>query len=259
MSDLNDAIDLGFNPYESPKTTAMQGQRGIKPNAVYRSARLRGLWAISLLAVMILLDIAGLYNDAAQYHVLDRASQGLPVDMASAQAANARYNATVLATLATYIFASVPFLMWMFRAYQNLPALGAAHLDHTPGMAVGWWFVPIANLVKPYTAMAEIWCNSDPKGIGEFARRGSLALVNVWWASYLLRNIGGYVLRLQSTDAIRRQSLPDLMSVTAADMVFHVVSIVAAALAILVIQRINAMQDERIDAIHNAVPVAEVV
>ena len=30
-------------------------------------------------------------------------------------------------------------------------------MEDSPGWAVGWYFVPIANLWKPYQAMKEIW------------------------------------------------------------------------------------------------------
>jgi heme/copper-type cytochrome/quinol oxidase subunit 2 len=48
--------------------------------------------------------------------------------------------------IATIVF----FLIWEYRAYKNLSALNAQNLEHSPGWAVGWWFIPFANLVKPF-------------------------------------------------------------------------------------------------------------
>ena len=39
---------------------------------------------------------------------------------------------------------------------------GAGGLRYTPGWAVGWLFVPFANLVVPYFVFTEIWRNSIP-------------------------------------------------------------------------------------------------
>ena len=48
-------------------------------------------------------------------------------------------------------------LMWIHRANYNAHQLGAAEMKFTPGWAIGWYFIPIAMLWKPYQAMKEIW------------------------------------------------------------------------------------------------------
>ena len=54
------------------------------------------------------------------------------------------------------------FCVWIRRANVNADALVASGMEFTPGWAVGWFFVPFANLYKPYQAMAEIYRASDP-------------------------------------------------------------------------------------------------
>src|SRR5688572_5676802 len=36
--------------------------------------------------------------------------------------------------------------MWIYRAHANLSDAGVDGLEFTPGWAVGWYFIPIANL-----------------------------------------------------------------------------------------------------------------
>jgi hypothetical protein len=48
------------------------------------------------------------------------------------------------------------------RAYRNLPALGAESPRFSSGWAVGAWFVPFLNLVRPKQIMDDIWRASDP-------------------------------------------------------------------------------------------------
>ncbi|HMA36213.1 MAG TPA: DUF4328 domain-containing protein [Chloroflexia bacterium] len=60
--------------------------------------------------------------------------------------------------------AGVLFLIWIYRAHRNLPALGAACLKYSPGWAVGGFFVPFVSLVLPFRVMAEIWKASQPEG-----------------------------------------------------------------------------------------------
>ena len=80
-----------------------------------------------------------------------------------------------LAALATAVFVS----RWIYRANSNARALGAKEMAFTPGGAVGWYFVPIANLWKPYQAMREIWkASTGPLG---WQRRPVSALLPCWW------------------------------------------------------------------------------
>ncbi len=62
----------------------------------------------------------------------------------------------------------------------------------TPGWAILWYFIPIANLWKPYQAMKEIWkASADPHdpGAAETSR-----LLPWWWFLWILSNIVGQVL-----------------------------------------------------------------
>jgi hypothetical protein len=44
--------------------------------------------------------------------------------------------------LPLYIFTVIFFLIWQHRSYKNLDPLRARNLEHTPGWAVGYWFIP---------------------------------------------------------------------------------------------------------------------
>jgi hypothetical protein len=76
------------------------------------------------------------------------------------------------------------FFTWIYRAKANTAALGAAHLRFTPGWAVGWYFIPIANFWKPYLAMKELWQASHAPGACPEAAIGGL--LPRWWTLWLL-------------------------------------------------------------------------
>lgn len=61
-----------------------------------------------------------------------------------------------LLQLLVIIATGVVFLMWIYRANLNVRGFGAADMKFTPGWSVGWYFIPIMNLVRPYQAMKEI-------------------------------------------------------------------------------------------------------
>ncbi len=78
----------------------------------------------------------------------------------------------------------VVFLMWVHRIHANLPALGKQG-PVTPGSAVGFYFVPFANLVRPYQDMLAAWRLSAPKR----SLRDAPNHIGLWWAAYLLRAV----------------------------------------------------------------------
>ena len=81
----------------------------------------------------------------------------------------------------------IVFLKWVYRAYRNIQGFGAEGLRFSPGWAVGYYFVPILNLVRPVQVMSEIWrVSQDPQNW--LQRRGSW-LIGTWWALFLLCSI----------------------------------------------------------------------
>jgi hypothetical protein len=98
----------------------------------------------------------------------------------------------VVVSLVATLIGGIAFLAWFHRSYKNLPALGAAR-SHSPGWAIGAWFVPCLNLWRPYGIAQEIWRGSCPMtGSDDFPKSSPLVLV--WWLSFVgagvLTNVG---------------------------------------------------------------------
>lgn len=54
------------------------------------------------------------------------------------------------------------FFLWLHQATVNLRALHMPSLNYTPGMAVIWFFIPLANIVVPFFILSEVVRASDP-------------------------------------------------------------------------------------------------
>ena len=52
---------------------------------------------------------------------------------------------------------AVAFIAWLSRPVDNVPPLNRGTPHDSPRWAVGWWFIPIAFLWKPYTVVRENW------------------------------------------------------------------------------------------------------
>lgn len=85
----------------------------------------------------------------------------------------------LLITVALIVMA----LMWIYRAHANLVQQGVA-IDHSPGWAVGSYFIPFVNLVIPFRAMRELYNRSHGE-IEEHAH-STVDDVMAWWTAYIL-------------------------------------------------------------------------
>src|SRR5687767_1529604 len=102
------------------------------------------LWAFVAVAVMTgfgeVLEATGTINIA-----VDAGPLALAIGLA--------YMAFTLVFVASVVVVA----MWIHRAHANLRDAGTDGLEFTPGWAVGWYFIPFANLIKPFQAMRELW------------------------------------------------------------------------------------------------------
>jgi hypothetical protein len=85
---------------------------------------------------------------------------------------------------------AVAFLGWLYTAAGNLARLGVRSPRFSPGWAVGWFFVPVWNLVRPYQVLRDVWANSGPprRQAGDPGPRGARGprVIKVWWACCLV-------------------------------------------------------------------------
>lgn len=135
--------------------------------------------------------------------------------------------------LISYLACAILVGMWIYRAHANLHAAGLED-PYSPGWAVGWFFVPIANLVKPYDAMREL-CNASLIHSGG-AGGGH---VGGWWAAWLvggvLTNVGSR-LELSSNAGLVQ---PGLIM----DAIGTIAFIIAAWLLAEIVRAVTAGQD----------------
>ncbi|WP_207510486.1 DUF4328 domain-containing protein [Cognatiyoonia koreensis] len=76
---------------------------------------------------------------------------------------------------------------WIYLASKNAAIASPAPDRVSPGWAVGWYFVPIMNLFKPFTAMKEIWEGSV--GLNRTPGSSIPGWLTVWWLLWIVLNI----------------------------------------------------------------------
>lgn len=120
----------------------------------------------------------------------------------------------ILINILTFII----FGMWIFRAAANIRDESDLPMSDSPGMSVGWYFIPIFNWGKPYTAMRQIWNAST--GHHHFLDEGNPVL-NGWWAMWLVSSITANI-------SLRMTSSSDSPTTQQAALVLDIISGITA-------------------------------
>jgi hypothetical protein len=190
---------------------------------------------------------------------MDRLLDGEDVAPSSLDSDDTHQLAVGVIQFAVYVAAVVFFLRWFYRAYSNLPALGAEPRLRR-GWAIAGWFVPILWLWRPKQIANDIWRGSDPsvRAVHLHITKTSVTpLLTVWWAAWIITGTLGFsAARLvwdapTAADAGVSAALgiasdaEDVRSTAVVDLVANGSDIVAAVLAILVVRTLTSRQLER--------------
>jgi hypothetical protein len=259
-------MSTDYNPFQSPETPHhSSGVDGVWPMMPFQSAHQRASIAVVLLAVAALVCTARAVAAGIEYTSLKQLADG-SFRLTGTGATIAEGSATLsIASLILWLGTIVAFSMWTHRAAMNLPALGARRLHYTPGWAVGWFFIPLANFVMPYFVAAEIWRESDPEQTDPQAAKSTSPLVSGWWFTYMAHAVlpvlvgmvfGGiigflavsrrHVAPQQVVNEVNRY-LPSFMLMA---LIGQALGVLAAGLAILYVHRVTANQQAKFDRMY---------
>jgi len=90
----------------------------------------------------------------------------------------------VVVALALSVLAIVNFILlmtWLFKATRFIGGKTNPALTISPGWAIGWWFIPIANFIAPFMVMTELYnASRTPEN---WNKRGLPILAILWWGA----------------------------------------------------------------------------
>lgn len=140
---------------------------------------------------------------------------------------------TGIVGLTQFIFAivlGITFLRWIYRTNKNLRILSGEQMTFTPGWSVGWYFVPIAHLFKPYQVMKEIWQVSHKN------ESTTYSLVGWWWCLWIVSSFLGH---LAFKLAFRLDDLDSYIASTMTYIVSDGLDVILNILALMLVTRIG--------------------
>lgn len=216
-------------PVPSPNPTA--GPLPQNPHSPIKNLEPLATIARVMLGLYLVVSIVYLYCAVGQMQF----AYATPFDREAARAHDLLMRIISLISLGVYVLTSIPFLMWVYRANRNCRAF-APGLRFSSGMAVGSYFIPIANLVYPCQVMQEIWkVSTDP---ANWKSVKNSVLVGFWWTFWLLTGFTGYALLYLS----KVHDRASLRHATSCLMALETSKIILSILAFTVIHKITARQ-----------------
>jgi hypothetical protein len=223
------------------------------PAAGYRSASALALSATLLFVTLTVIEALVILSLAGQIQLLEVARSGASIPPAQAEAQDGRLRLLGVIEITLGLAAGIALLAWVYRASRNAHALGAEGMAYSPGWSLGWFFVPLANLVMPYRVLRELWKASTP-GAGTHWRQAPVSsILGAWWAACLARAIIQYSpwpvvtghWRLADIASLGQFWLDGLWQFSWGLLIAEVVGVAADVLTIVVIVRISDLQERR--------------
>ncbi|MBL1081359.1 DUF4328 domain-containing protein [Streptomyces actinomycinicus] len=221
------------------------------PGPVLRKPVGLGRTTAVLLGLVIATDLfavwAGLGEIDVAGDIADGATGGGIVDRADR--ADTFYSAAGVLQTAALLATGIVYLCWVWRVRVNAEVFNPGGHSKSRGWTIGGWFCPVVNLWFPRRIVLDIWDSS-----AAWAKRPGHAIVNFWWALWIVSLLAG---RVAARLSARAETAAEIRDAARQMLYADVLDIGAAVLAVLVVLKITRMQHRR--ALEGPVPAPALV
>jgi len=212
----------------------------------FRSIAVRSTVAVLSLSADALVSLFLILALAWRVHLLNRIRGHLTVSHADLVYSDTLVLLGSRTLLGVFALAAIAFVLWFYRAHQNLSAFRLEPFGFSHSQAAWSFFIPFVNLVRPYTVMREIWQASDPT-LPRFAPEPYSSapvspLVSTWWVLFIGRGILGWLAFLPAASGKTIDTLRAHAYFMQAELGVSMIAAAAAcSLILLVLSRQNQL------------------
>jgi hypothetical protein len=210
----------------------------VKKKHVFRSTNNITVILTIIFALNIMMGIISIFILHSEINLLTQGIQGYTITLERLKSYETQEQLISLVKILLFCVTVISSLVWIYRTSKNLISLGITNLKHSPGWAVGGFFVPFVNIVHPYSVVTEIFKASNPTiPANADWRRGKASItVRIWWILFLLGCLMSMFLSKFINTIQKSEYMVDMCwSLVAVDFLF----VAAALFAILFTRRIT--------------------
>lgn len=145
----------------------------------------------------------------------------------------------------------IAFCMWFHRAFKNLPILQPWYLKYSPSEAVGGFYIPLVNLIRPFRVAKEIWRESNPENFevdifdSQAHCRKESIWIDIWWVLFLMSGVYQGAAHLIMRDTSEAQQAKGMF----VDLLGDAMWVGAALSATALVYGIHRMQNRRYERV----------
>ena len=195
-----------------------------------------------LILILGILSAAGLWSGSLELDLLQRIRDGGEFTDSEAENSDTRQSVLGVLYLLVYIPTAVVFLRWVYLTNRNARALAGDGLKFTPGWAVGWYFVPVATLWKPYQAMKEMFRASNPDYGDNWRDAPFPKYLPLWWGLWIVSGILGQLIIRRS---FHSNTLDEMVALSHLVRVSDLVDVSLMGVGFVMVSRLAELQVEK--------------
>lgn len=198
-------------------------------------------WTKWFLYLQVVVAVIALISGGLEYQLLNDFQNGVYTSQAKAVAAgeanDSRQQIIGVIQFIIFVVSGILILKWIHRANFNVRQLGGFEMQFTPGWSIGWYFIPFANLWKPYQAMKEIWKASiNPQ---DWKNQPVPSLLGWWWFFWIVSNMFE---NASFRMALKADQINELIAVNVVTQLSDVMEIPLSLTVLAMVKKIYEMQ-----------------
>jgi hypothetical protein len=226
------------------------GNAAFDLSATLARAQARGRLLQVLLVLCVLFNMAAGNAASSQQYLQKQIASGAQVSAAEADRKETRVRDYGELQVGLFIVTGIVWLLWLHSSYGLLRQVGTKVTRFSPGWAVGFWFVPLVNLARPYQVVRELRLRSrNLNATAEPEPQLSGEVTALWWLTWLAANVACLLVAAQLAGAT---TAADIIS---ADKVLFAGDNLAAAAALLAIYLVRQIRSaQKLAAVPAAPP-----
>lgn len=198
-------------------------------------------WTKWFLYLNIIIAVVSIASTSFEYKLLSDIKTGVYTSQELALSDSA-FNDTLqglinIVQLLVFVVSGILILRWIYISSYNAHQLSTSKMKFTPGWSIGWYFIPIFNLWKPYQAIKEIWkVSANPTNW----KKQPVSSMLIWWWFFWIAD--GFFSKLSFQFEMRATGINELMRADLVYLISDSVFIILSFSLLTIIDEIYKMQ-----------------